>query len=370
MTTLRPAMRFPGCVAGLILLAFCLPSAPQDSVADQIANYPFLLRLEHTTKGSRVCVLLRRNGEFHLEHTHGDETEVSEGRIPDAELVTLKGALNNDELQRISQQMIIPPLLDTTVDQVQVNVVRTDHWQNLYFADSTSQIPFGAALKPLLTWMSELHEQPHRTLTEDAGKNNCLTPKKLHLTIRTKDSSRPRTEKSEANTSSVTNKPQSAQAKSFLMRYSMDHYSGGVLQRTCVIVSPAGNFRMEKGNQQLTYKMKASVFEGSIPGNELQELNQLLETSDLRTLHHQNRLASKRMREAVVVSVSIPREKDIQELLFSSYIADPTGRNDSGDVIDDTTSIQPLQKWIKTSIDNQKLKPVKSATPDSCAPGP
>ncbi len=376
--TLRTAMRFLGCSVGLIFSVFCLPAGAQYSVADQIANYPYLLRLEQTTKSAKVCVLLRRSGEFHLENTHGDETQVSEGQIPDAELVKLNEELNNQELQQISQQKIVPPLLDLTVDQVQVNVVRTDHWQNLYFADSTSQIPFSAALKPLLAWMSTLHDEPHRTLTEDEGKNNCLTPKKLHLTIRTKDSSLPAQEKTEEKTnqnaagSSTTGaaEPQSSQPKSFLMRYSSDYYSSGVLERTCVIVSLAGDFRMEKGNQQVTYKMKSSVFEGSIPENELKQLNQLLDTSDLRNLRHQNRLASMRMPEVVVISLSIPREKEVQQLLFSSYIRDPTRRDDSGDVIDDTSLIQPIQKWLKASIDSQKLRPVKSATPNSCAPLP
>jgi hypothetical protein len=85
-----------------------LRASAQNSVADQFANYPYLLRLEHTTKGSRACVLLRRNGEFHLENTHGDETQVSEGQIPDAEIARLTEDLDNHDLQQISQQKIIP----------------------------------------------------------------------------------------------------------------------------------------------------------------------------------------------------------------------------------------------------------------------
>jgi hypothetical protein len=377
---LRTATHFLGCfvqplsLVFLVFLVFCLRAAAQDRVADQIANYPFLLRLEHTTKGSRACVLLRRNGEFHFEHTRGDETEVSEGQIPDAELVNLKEALNSDQLQQISQQKIIPPLLDTTVDQVQVNVVRTDHWQNLYFADSTSQIPYSGALKPLLTWMRALQDEPHRTLTEDEGKNNCLTPKKLHLTIRTNDPSlsaeKKITENAANSAANGAAGPQSSQPKSFLMRYSLDHFSSGVLQRTCVIVNPTGSFRMEKGSQQVTFKMKASVFEGSISEDELRELNQLLEAPDLKNLHHQNRLASVRRGDVQITSLSIPREKEIQQLLFSSYIGDLSGRGDPGDVIDDTSSIQPLQKWLRASIADKKLAPVKSTKPNSCAPGP
>jgi hypothetical protein len=370
--TLRIATHFSRCLVGLCLLVFYLHASAQDSVADQFANYPYLLRLEHTTKGSRACVLLRRNGGFHLENTHGDETQVSEGQIPDGELVTLKQALNNEDLQQISQQKIIPPLLDTTVDQVQVNAVRTDHWQNLYFADATSQLPFTTALKPLLAWMRALQNEPHRALTEDEGKNNCLTPKKLRLTIRTNDSLLSAKEKTKENAAPSATigaaQPQSSTAKSFLMRYSSDYYSGGVQQRICVIVSPTGNFRMEKGRQEATYKTKASVFEGAISEDELQALGQLLDATDLRNLHHQNRLSGTRMQEALAISLSIPREQEIQQLLFSSYRnRDPYGEHAVG-VIDDISSIQPLQKWLKASIENKKLTPVKSANPNSCAP--
>jgi hypothetical protein len=372
--TLRTAMHFLHCLVRLFFLVFCLRAGAQDNVAAQFANYPFLLRLEHTTEGSRVCVLLRRDGEFHLEHTHGDETQVSEGQIPEVELTKLKEALNGDELQQISQQQIVPPLLYPMLDQLQVNIFRVDHWQNLLFPDATSQISFRPALKPLLAWMKELHDEPHRDLTEDEGKNNCLTPGKIQLTIRTHNSSPSDAEEGSENTpakaATVGAKPQASQPKSFLMRYSADHFSSGTLQRTCVIVNPAGLFRMEKGSQQATYKMKASVFEGSISEDELSELARLLEASDLRDLQHQNRMSGVRVQDIKVISLSIPRAKGIQQLLFSSYSGYLSGSGGTASVTDDTSAIRSLQKWLKTSIENKKLAAAKSALPNSCVAAP
>lgn len=125
---------------------------------------------------------------------------------------------------------------------------------------------------------------------------------------------------------------------------------------------------MEKGRQEAAYKMNASVFEGAISEDELQALGQLLDATDLRNLHHQNQMSGTRMQEALVISLSIPREQETQQLLFSSYRNSGPHGEHAGAVIDDISLIQPLQKWLKASIENKKPAPVKSAKPNSCAP--
>lgn len=370
--TVKLVHRWP---AQLIFLFLCARVSAQDNVAPEFANYPFLLRLEQTTEDSKVCVLLHRNGEFHLEHTRSDETSVSEGKLPEADFLKLKQALDNDELQKISQPQIVPPLLYSMNDQLQVNVFRTDHWQNLLFPDSSSQIPFRQPLKPLVAWLSALHNEPHRELSEDEGKNNCLTPGKIRLKIRTKDSipalaGAKSNENAPSSAASEGVKPRPRYPNLFLMRYSRDHFSTGTLERTCVIVNPAGHFRMEKGSQQISYKMKESVFEGAVPENELRELRQILDAPELKNERHQNLLEGLVVHDAEVTSLSVPREKEIQKLVFSSYFGSPSGSKQASSSDDDTSPIEPIRKWLKTSIESQKLKPLKSALPNNCAPLP
>jgi hypothetical protein len=368
---LRTATRLHCCLAQPIFLLFCcLRAGPQDNVATQVANYPFLLRLEHTTHSSKTCVLLRRNGEFHLERTRSGRTLVSEGRIPESEMQKLKGILDSDELQKISQQKIVPPLLYPLNDQLQVNVFRKDHWQNLLFPESTSQMPFRQTLKPLVTWLNALHYGPHRELSEEEGVNNCLPPEKPELKIRTNESSASSAgETTEATPSAV--KPQSSQPDLFLMRYSRDRISDGNLDRTCVIVNSAGFYRMEKGNQPATFKMKTTVFEGSVMDGELQELRQIHDAPDLKNLHHKNHIPSMTVRDADVISVSIPRDNETQELVFSGYVAVRShGKGAPSSVTDDTSSIEPIQKWFETLLESKDLAPMKSAHANNCAAVP
>jgi hypothetical protein len=359
--------------AQLTFLFFCLCAGAQDNSAAQFANYPFLLRLEHTTDKSKVCVLLRRDGEFHLEHTQSDQTLVSEGQISDAELLKLKQTLDSDELQKLSQQKIVPPLLYSMDGQLQVNIFRIDHWQSLLFPDATSQAPFLQTLKPLVSWLNTLHNEPHREVSEDAGRNNCLTPKKLELKIRVGEpvATENDREASPASVPAPAVAPQSSQPNPFLMRYSRDRISNGSLERTCVIVSPAGRYRIEKGNQPATFKLKTTVFEGSITESELKELGQLLNAPDLKGLEHQNRIGGMAVLDADVVSLSIPRSGGVQQLIFSGYVeARPHNKGPISNVTDDTTSVEPIQNWLETSIESKKLAPLKSVPPNNCALAP
>jgi hypothetical protein len=355
------------------LLFLILRLSAQDDLAAQLANYPFRLRLEHTRGDSTVCVLLRRDGQFHLERTRADETLVSEGRLSESDLANLNLALDSDQLQQLSQQKIVPPLLFSRDDQLQLNVFRKDHWQNLRFPDATTQAAYRAAIRPLLTWLSELQNEPHRELSEDEGKNNCLTPARLQLKIRNAQppaSATRATSEAPGGATGVADSPRE-QPPSFLMRYSRDRFSNGTLERTCVIVGPAGGYRMERGSQQISYKMKASVFGGSVSDGELRELKQILDDPRLKSERHQDRLPDVAIREAEVISLSVPREKEIQQLVFSDYSGALFGRQGSAASSSaDTSAIEPLRTWLKTAIENKKLAPLKSAPPNNCASTP
>jgi hypothetical protein len=357
----------------LILQFLILRLSAQDDVVAQFANYPFRLRLEHTREDSNVCVLLRRDGQFHLEHTRADETLVWEGRLSESDLAQLNLALDSDQLQQLSQQQIIPPLLYSGNDQLQLNVFRRDHWQTLRFPDATTQAAYRAAIRPLLSWLTELHNQPHRELSEDAGKNNCLTPERLQLKIRNAPPPASATGKpsEEPGAAAGVADPHPQQPPSFLLRYSRDRFSNSTLVRTCVILGPAGGYQMERGSQQISFKMKASVFAGSVSDGELRELRQMLDEPRLKNERHQNRLPDMAVRDAEVISVSVPREGEIQELVFSDYSGSLFGlQGSAANSTADTGAIEPLRRWLKTAIENKKLAPLKSAQPNNCAGTP
>jgi len=354
-------------------LFLCSCGCAQDTAA-QFAEYPFLLRLERSTKNSNLCVLLERTGDFHLEHTRGDQTLVREGRIPETNLLRLKQSLDSDGMQRLAQSNIVPPLLYQMEDRLQINIFRADHWQNLVFPDATSQTPHREVLKPLVSWLNALHDQPHRTLPEDQGKNHCLPPARLRLKIRGNDSMTGSGDGKTGENAPGSDAADAAKAPltppAFLLRYSRDRVSSGTLERNCVIVNRTGRFRMEKGIQPATFKMKTTVYEGTIAGVEVQDLAQLLDAPDLKSLQHQNRISVPAVRDADVISLSISRENETQRLIFSGYVGIPSGNDAAISGTDDTTSIAPIQKWLEEAIVSRKLTPLKSARADNCAAVP
>jgi hypothetical protein len=77
------------------------------------------------------------------------------------------------------------------------------------------------------------------------------------------------------------------------------------------------------------------------------------------------------IREAQVISVSVPREMEIQQLVFSDYSGSSFGgKGPAANSTDDTSSIEPLQTWLKTTIENKKLAPLKTAQLNNCASAP
>jgi hypothetical protein len=142
---------------------------------------PYLVRVQRTTAGNTVCVLLRQDGLFHLETSHGDRTKVSEGSLPSSELLKIQRMLDGDGLPQLSQDNPSSPNTTRVSEILQVSIFRTDHWQNLVFMDDNGSQSVPRSLGPLLNWLSSLHMQAHQQLNEDEGKNNCQSPKKIEL---------------------------------------------------------------------------------------------------------------------------------------------------------------------------------------------
>jgi hypothetical protein len=142
---------------------------------------PYLVRVQRTTPGNTLCVLLRHDGQFHLETSHGDRTKVLEGALPSSELRKVQQMLDSDGLPRLSQDKPGSPKTSGVSEILQISIFRTDHWQNLIFVDDHGGQSVPGSLGPLLNWLGSLHRQPHQQLSEDEGKNNCQSSKKIEL---------------------------------------------------------------------------------------------------------------------------------------------------------------------------------------------
>ena len=165
-----------------VLISGGLPAFAQSEHPADSAISPYL-RVQRTTPGNTVCVLLHHDGQFHLETSHKDRTEVLEGSLPSSQLLKVQRMLDSDGLRRLSQDK--PGSPKARVSQIlQISIFRTDHWQNLIFMDENGSQSVPPSLGPLLNWLGSLHKQPHQELDEDKGKNNCRLPNKIELTKR------------------------------------------------------------------------------------------------------------------------------------------------------------------------------------------
>jgi hypothetical protein len=167
-----------------VLISGCVPAFGQSQRPADSEISPYLVRIQRTTPGNTICVLLRHDGQFHLETSHGDRIKVLEGSLPSAELLKVQRMLDSDGLPRLAQDKPASPKTIRVSEILQISMFRTDHWQNLVFIDDNGSQPVPRSLAPLVNWLDSLHVQPHRELNEDEGKNNCQSPKNIEVKTR------------------------------------------------------------------------------------------------------------------------------------------------------------------------------------------
>jgi hypothetical protein len=104
----------------LCLLAFSAGNlwaqAPASSQAKTEAAY--LLRLERVRDRQGVCVLLRGDGQYHLERHTPEKVRVFEGHLDSDETRQLVHIASGDQLYRLEQKQITDPMLRSDDDRV------------------------------------------------------------------------------------------------------------------------------------------------------------------------------------------------------------------------------------------------------------
>jgi hypothetical protein len=317
----------------------------------QVEYSAYLLRLEHTSSGARVCVLLKRNGSFHLESDNGDYTKVSEGVLGGERLGRIQRELEDKELQELSQSQIEEPL-NPKPEFLQIDTLRDDHWQGLTFFSAESQQPYRRSLEPLIRWLDDLHRVPHRELSEDAGKNNCLPPSKIALKKRGEEGLH-QSAQVRANPARVP--PTKAPAAEpdptpALLRVSSMAVKSHVIRQTCFLVIANGFYRAEEREQKEGSKaIRTRITGGKFVAEETSQLQQLLNDSALTGIRHQKTSRMVLSMSGEMLNLQISRPPGIQEVVLSSTF----NRRDvpffySGD--GDISSAQPLLKFLNEHV--------------------
>ena len=349
--------------------------------AAQSASTPYLLRLEHSTFENHACALLQTTGAFHLEIYGGEDVKVFEGTIPASDLLEIEGDLNSEQIVDLSQQQIDEPLIRTRHDELQVTVLRGDGWQDLYFRSSDSQQPYERWLLPLAHWLDNLHKLPHRELSEDEGKNNCLPPKPIALGRR--DPGTPQAAVTSKTTGHILSagpdpQPQPASqppptgpqsAPPLLSFYSLERQSGSA-HESCVLFGENGMYRFEDRTQKSGKPVNTKVIAGQIKPDELQQLRGLLDDPTLARIKHHDplgRMVVPMMGDMLEIFISRPA--GVQHVILSSrFNRKGFDLFYGGDA--DSSMATPLLKFLSEHVENNLGGILDSSKRNGCTEAP
>jgi hypothetical protein len=360
-----------------ICIAIALSCGLAAGQTANISPYPYLLRLEHSAFRTHACALLQTTGAFHLESYDGDNVKVFEGTIPADVLLEIEGDLNSEALADLSQQEIEEPLIRTRHDELQVTVLRGDGWQDLFFRSSDSQEPYERWLQPLTRWLDTLHKLPHRELSEDEGKNNCLPPKPIGLKKRDADPPPPVTSNTNGHifSSGADPQPQPAQPvkpqslPALLRVYSFEMQTGSA-HESCVLFGENGIYRFEDRTQKNGKPVNTNIISGKLTADELRRLHQLLDDHALAKIKHHNPpggMVVPMMGD--MVEITVARADGIQHIILSSR-SNRAGFAPfySGDA--DSSMVVPLRKFLSEHVENNLAGILDPSKRNGCSEAP
>ena len=312
-----------------------------------------------------------------MEVTNGDNVKVFEGAIPSSDLLELEADLNAPELVGLSQQQIEEPLIRIRHDELQLTVLRSDGWQDLFFRSSDSQQPFERWLHPLVRWLDNLHKPPHRELSEDEGKNNCLPAKPIALRRRDAEVAPPSvTSKTDAHVLSAgpTPLPQSQQPgklssiPALLRVYSFDMQAGSA-HESCVLLGENGIYRFEDRTQKTGKPVITKIGAGQIKPGEIQQLHQLLDDPALAKIEHHEPRGGVVPVMSSLTEIFISRPAGVQHILLSPRFNQagfsPFYRGDA-----DPSTAQPLRKFLSEHVENNTSGILDPGKRNGCSEAP
>lgn len=144
----------------------------------------FIFRLSQFERSDASCVLVQKNGKFHLERAHRKTLQVFEGTLAAEHLAALDHLLTEDRFQQLLPEAVSSSLLPTGLDELTISVPREGNWMTLRFLSGVSSDRNRPLLEEFLKWKAGVLKGPHKSLSEEGGRNNCLPLVPVDLTTR------------------------------------------------------------------------------------------------------------------------------------------------------------------------------------------
>jgi hypothetical protein len=358
----EPRHRFFGAISVAAVVFLAAANGLPESKA-----ITYVVRMAQETSLNSTCVLLQDTGAFHYESGDRQQTRVLEGKISAAQLEALRQNLG--KLYDLSQAEIEEPLIHGPRNLVDIHIFRKAGSKELLFRSRESQQAYATGLNPLLRWMYGLRKLPHRELSEDAGKRNCLPRKSLVLKSREKSPAQAppiRTpiagRRIAPPSTEVAPSPPPVQA---LVRLAFMQKTSSDARQTCVLVAEDGQYRFERRHQKDgSKKVENSMAVGRLTAPDLNELRNILASPALVGIRHREPPAGMPLHiKGAVLELSINRASGVQDLILT----DSTRRSTffySGDA--DITYARPLLGYIGKQIEPRAAPPGKASELNGC----
>lgn len=344
---------------------------------------PYLVRLEHQTREENVCILVQRDGNYHLERTALGHPRVFEGTLAAPVVSELEPYLNAPQLVELKQTQI-DASAGEDMDQFMMTVPRAGGWQKLIFPSSKSRKPYKAEMDPILKWLDR-NKQQQNPIAESAS-NRCVP-----------------SQSAQAGTASSTTNP-------YMLRIVLDSYElkgggtvlssvsgakgttssgpvGGVtnagamdttgfrITRICAVVYDSGRYRFEKSLRDSGNVVRSEVYRDALDKTQLAGLRELLDNQKLAALPS-NTTPPFFGRESEFTTLAIPRPKSVQTV--SVVTSAPAARDTFAGPQEaayqalgaNAGLTNPIRKWVKQNIESRKGDPLKEVPLDACIPSP
>ena len=351
-------------------LAFVILAASFAACESDPRPYPYLLRISHETYDDYSCALLQTSGAFHLEFAHGGDIKVHEGTTNVEDVKKLQRILDEPELAGLSQPQIEEPIFSGRTEKLQLTIYRRDHWEDLFFQSVESEERFKQSLDPIVQWLEALRRLPHKELSEDEGKQNCLPPRKIELKKRDSISfpdavaTKPLGTKSALKLPPLVT-PSAIPSATPLLRVLSVVVGTSDARQFCALIADTGRFRFENHLQKAGKPVHSEVFAGHLSLDELTQLRSLLDTPALAKIqHHEPRGTAAVPMMGDMLNLAIARPDGVQKIILSSRYGHEFGTVYGGD--GDMRSASKLMEFLNRRLPEEKNGMLDKSARNDC----
>ncbi len=306
-------------------------------------------------------MLLSGDGHYHVERHTPQKVRVFEGNLDAGEFRGVVHILSDDRLFNLEQKQIPDLMLKSDNDQVMLDIHRPDSWQQLTFPDSASRTPFRDVLDPLLKWFDAMNKRKMRELSEEAGRNNCMPPRKPEFARREEQPQETATGKPQA----TANIPPPA---TYTLQMFDDRMVNYKAEATCLLVSGPGVYHLVKQSKN-SRGLSTVVLDGKLDSPQLASLRGILDAPGMVNEREEEKGVEVIFTgDSYYTRLAIPRGGKVQRIAaWKSYRIVNRAMSNSQEE-HGTKLLAPLRDWLKANINAKDATPSAAPSNPRCSP--